>query len=75
MFERHSPRNAHIGLLVFLVVLVPGVLAIGPDASDSSYQALVVVAYAAGLVTLFWLSGRDERSRARKEDLRRRDVS
>ena len=67
MFD-HSPRNANIGLLAFVIVFALGLLIVGLDASDASYQAVVVSSYAAGFTTLFWLYRREDRARERAQD-------
>lgn len=62
MFD-HSPRKANIGLLAFLLVLALGLAIVGRDASDASYQAVVICSYTAGFTTLFWLHHREIRAR------------
>lgn len=67
MFD-HSPRKANIGLLAFVIVLALGILIVGRDASDASYQVVVVCSYAAGFTTLFWLYHREDRARERAQE-------
>jgi len=71
MFDKvgwgEGAKDAHISLVVFVVLLLGGIVLIGLDAPDAELQAVGGIALIGGYACLFWLFHREDQARERAE--------